>query len=1456
MSWAEDDWTVGLSGRSLQKVKELQINQERLSRENKQKQLQLDNIQISHEKQTVKYEEVRGELQAVQRELQVVCEEAKLAVTTSQRLTQELQTKQAQVCSLEGQLDAARTLSNKLTHEVKRLEAELERFQTSSRSADNTPFSTPCWSTSSPWEQHGSRKDDRTGQREEAHSQSLHIRQRLQFSDAPPASSPRQPKTHPRSHPSNQLDLFAPPLAVFPWERDDPRPAARRPSPSSPQTPDILGHGPSQHQALEREQELRTQTEMTLSQMQRQVSSLEEELSVKAVSLKSLQDEMGQSKKKMAATELSLQRAHNELGAAHTRISQESERASGAEQRLKQLQEELKCQRQNAESSRLQHQQRTKELEKQHQRDVLELQKEKQSMEKQHQQEVHKCNQELQQARTLHNALQAQHDKLSVQQQTLDKELGSLKEKVKFTERQLQESQKKEAQIQDKLKEAMHNAEGVAASLQQSKKKVRTLEEEASRLAEERAGALRLLKELQEQKVTPPPGYTLTVQAAPVGQSISSQAFCLPTRSSAHTKRPVAPRVEQRKGEQEEVVQVVASYPHDREPGEGIDSEHIIPDSECSHIEKDYEEKDLFTLNREESDRFILDSLTSKQSIPTDDTQRENAVLRSELHDMRAELQKRLEDLEAQRRAEVEARTRLKQLSRKQASQGAEREEQDKQWKAQVEKEKAENDRLRTVLATLEADMEREKEDEEKEEQDGTKRAQEDRETEMMQLNFQLKEQLSHLKVQLALEREGREQEKEERTQITTKDREGKRELSKKLEELTAELAELKRVRKEEFVHEEKFSASSPVTYLTLHNDQLNFIVPDNKPSSPEQHVLLCQSTNQHNTLVSQATADLIQEERAAMRPQHLVLSDEVTEMRDGTLTHSELQKGESVISDLNREIERLRKENAQETERANQFQIKLTALQNQLTSQTQQLTLGFEKQSQYISGLLAELQEKDRALLGQKEELQRCKPALGALKDERTGDDTRRRKKEKVCEDRTEVALDSVDSLVRQTNAPTGNVITSSLLTNSDHHKHVAVTQVHDFVCSERTEYSQGSSIKAVCGQEEGQAQVIAPHLSLQRENELLKQRTETRILSDTTNLEPSDTPSRSITPSASQDITSETRRTENEVKDFEREEQQDGASQSLISHLQQQVVAQQRRLQELSEVAQQQAEELAIWRLACQPNSSSDQDQLLPNSGDQSEMRPSHMTHTDNSLALVIREDEVLLSCSSNRLQGRMLSTSMQQKAPSELSTNQPPADINKGSEEESQLSRTHSFLHNQLQTPPVQRSQQHVTKDAAQRSDDESSSLRAPKDLNMPKDSWTQTEESPRAAALESQCVYTQTQEEDHEELVKASPTVSKVETSEGRELRDQMLFSTSFPIPADPVRLAERIRRNRTQLSAAFDDTEYEPYGLPEVVMKGFADIPTGPSCPYIVRRGLLGTAVVPVTQKMNPEEETD
>lgn len=60
------------------------------------------------------------ELGVVQRDLVGVREQAQGEGRTRDRLTQELQAKVAQVCSLEGQLDSARTLVHNLTQEIKR----------------------------------------------------------------------------------------------------------------------------------------------------------------------------------------------------------------------------------------------------------------------------------------------------------------------------------------------------------------------------------------------------------------------------------------------------------------------------------------------------------------------------------------------------------------------------------------------------------------------------------------------------------------------------------------------------------------------------------------------------------------------------------------------------------------------------------------------------------------------------------------------------------------------------------------------------------------------------------------------------------------------------------------------------------------------------------------------------------------------------------------------------------------------------------------------------------------------------------------------------------------------------------------------------------------------------------------------------------------------------------------
>lgn len=72
----------------------------------------------------------------------------------------------------------------------------------------------------------------------------------------------------------------------------------------------------------------------------------------------------------------------------------------------------------------------------------------------------------------------------------------------------------------------------------------------------------------------------------------------------------------------------------------------------------------------------------------------------------------------------------------------------------------------------------------------------------------------------------------------------------------------------------------------------------------------------------------------------------------------------------------------------------------------------------------------------------------------------------------------------------------------------------------------------------------------------------------------------------------------------------------------------------------------------------------------------------------------------------------------------------------------------------------------------------------------------------------------EEEQDDDLTGSSPSSLVLPSN-----AEKILLTSSFPIPADPAHLAERIRRNRSRISAAYDDIEYEPYGLPEVVMKG-------------------------------------
>ncbi|XP_035525688.1 trichohyalin-like [Morone saxatilis] len=759
-------------------------------------------------------------------------------------------------------------------------------------------------------------------------------------------------------------------------------------------------------------------------------------------------------------------------------------------------------------------------------------------------------------------------------------------------------------------------------------------------------------------------------------------------------------------------------------------------------------------------------SLQVEQDKAFKELKTENATLRSELRDAREELQKRLEDLEAQRRAEAEARTRLKQLSRKHASRSVEKEEQDKEWKAQLETEKAETERLRKAVADLESEIKRgreERENNEREEQEEDKnKALEDRESEMIELNIQLKKQLAEVKAQLALEREERKREEEEKNRITNTEIDVKKELNTKLEELQAELEELKRSRKEDSLEEDKLSvANSPLTYLTLHDDEFNsnVVCCNNKPiPSPEQHLLFCQSTNQRNMLVFQAT-----EERTVIDPERLPPSDEgqagrvASELEDNRQNYmvgcslsdhkqvlSEVQKDEPAFSNLAKEVERLQKENAKETERANQYQVKLEALQSQVTRQTQQLTMAFENQSQHIAGLLAELQEKESALLSQGEELQRYKQELDALKaqkegEEMTGTEGQDGEQKEEAQDERSVEISGLqlnqekecavsfltkDSLAdrgcnaeRDAGEPEIVIFDAERPTVISDNDALWLGEQHSgSVHSDKTRSNHDSACvmgETEYGQSGGTADLVAELHALRQENQLLKQKMLNLTDSDTSppvlhtdsehqggpgkqsrktgsaalsclveqrspivrNDIPADaqqSPPQNVKTSEDEDLEREDRRTTRTEEELDLE----AACQLQIDRLQQQVMELQMQLRALSKETEQQANELAMWRLASQPAPTFD----LPHTDNQSETQNqssavrrslSNQQQTDETqkpaLALtvqaqiqapdlsveestgnvtIVREDELLLSSSSSKLQGRMLFSRLQHR------------------------------------------------------------------------------------------------------------------------------------------------------------------------------------------------------------------
>ncbi|XP_041035906.1 centromere protein F-like isoform X1 [Carcharodon carcharias] len=517
MSWALEEWKSELPSRALQKISEYESQLEKLKKERQQKQLQLDSLEVAFQKQNQKLEGERDENATLRRETQGLTEARNNLEKAQQRLCHEIQVKEALVCSLEGQLLATKKQIDSLEHELKRLEAELERSRRAPTSAECQLQLTPariypaCTTLSSTnegskWdelqEKYNREVEEKKRLVSEVKALKLQVQQ-LQFSSnkSHRESAPQQIRAATFSWQQEKTPTRVPespvgrglPSSVFPWEqpRTPPHYNSRSPQQNDNKTRNLgPGSGSSQLGQFEEPgnaqlQELRKENQVlqcTMSELEVWVQSQEKEIKNHLNKLQEVQSNLEKSKAELAMKEQALSKSKDELMRVTVQQEQTNNKCALLEQKLKQVSEELSCQRQNAESVRRLMEQKSKDKEKEHQEELSDQQGAYRNLEHQCKQEKNQLNQEIQKLKTEHLALQSAIDKMAAQKQLVDRELEEVKAKFRCAEKELATHQRKGDSLQESLQEALKEKDRISTWQDQSTQRIVHLEAQMKRL--------------------------------------------------------------------------------------------------------------------------------------------------------------------------------------------------------------------------------------------------------------------------------------------------------------------------------------------------------------------------------------------------------------------------------------------------------------------------------------------------------------------------------------------------------------------------------------------------------------------------------------------------------------------------------------------------------------------------------------------------------------------------------------------------------------------------------------------------------------------------------------------------------------------------------------------------------------------------------------------------------------
>ncbi|CAH2254324.1 centromere F [Pelobates cultripes] len=505
MSWVVEEWKEGLPTKSLQKIQELESQLDKLKKERQQKQFQLESLEAAFQKQKQKVESEKGEVTALKRENQSLIELCDNQEKAKQKLLHDHQVKESQVNFLDGQLASSKKQIEKLEQELKRYKNDLEKSQQSFTAGDMSLCVTPqktSFISCTPNKYNDSKYEDL----QEKYNKEVEERKRLETelrvlqlksTNQTPQSSSHSTMNH-RDIARHQASS-----SVFSWQQD------RTPSRSSSITQDTsLKRGfAATHFPWEQEEvpskkgykldnvskstsnsyndnvneQLRVQNQELISkinEMETRLQIQEKEIKNQVSRCQETQIILEKTKMDLAEKDHTLTKSKDELARVKIQLEQATDKGVLAEQKLKKVSEELSCQRQNAESSRITVEQKLKDREKEHQQDLVRQQNSLQSMEQQLNQMKTKLSQETQQAKNQFNAMQAELDKVNHLKISLEVEIEELKQKLCRSEQALHTCQKNESDFKKNVEEAKSEQNAIKCQYDQKCREYLKLEED------------------------------------------------------------------------------------------------------------------------------------------------------------------------------------------------------------------------------------------------------------------------------------------------------------------------------------------------------------------------------------------------------------------------------------------------------------------------------------------------------------------------------------------------------------------------------------------------------------------------------------------------------------------------------------------------------------------------------------------------------------------------------------------------------------------------------------------------------------------------------------------------------------------------------------------------------------------------------------------------------------------